>query len=54
MKHRKLAFCANCKFSKREYMYYGWFPCIVLGKKVRCGSKPCILYQHEDFVIESV
>lgn len=54
MKHRTFDFCANCKFSKRQFMYYGWLSCIVLGKLVRSGSKPCILYQHVDFKVDSV
>lgn len=54
MRHRTLAFCANCKFSKRQFVYYGWLPCIVLGKRVRSGSKPCVLYQHEDTKVDSV
>lgn len=42
------ACCANCYWSDRKSIYYGWISCVHKLSKVRCGNKPCILYMHED------
>ena len=49
-KYRKLpATCANCRWSPRGSIHCGWIFCPIRRKRVRCSSRPCMLYINEHF-----
>lgn len=41
--------CFHCRFATLKEKYWGWIPCNVFRKKVRCGSICRLFVNRESF-----